>query len=443
MSSVVLELIVIAFLLLLNGVFAMSELAIVSSRKALLQKKASEGDSRSAQALALASNPGDFLATVQVGITLIGVIAGAFGGATLAEELGASISRVPSLAEHGESLALALVVALITYLSLIVGELVPKRLALHHPEQIAVFVAGPLRMLARVARPIVRLIGGSSDAVLWMLGVPRNPDHKVTEDEIRFLIDQGARTGTIESLEHEMVDSVLSLGDRRVTALMTPRTELLSLDVNDSMETVRAAVSSADGSDLPVIDGSMDNVLGVVRIRDIFALALSGEPFDLRPLVRQALFVPNTASTFTTLQKLRESHQSMAFIVYEFGGLEGVMTLDRVMEAVLGDSPLTGGENPEAVRRDDGSWLVDGTMPHERLKDALGLSSLPEEETGSFHTAAGFALTQFGHIPHAGNEFELGGWRFEVMDMDGRRIDKLLITPVPQGTEPETDETAK
>ncbi|MCC6490115.1 MAG: HlyC/CorC family transporter [Candidatus Hydrogenedentes bacterium] len=440
MSSVALELIVIALLLVLNGVFAMSELAIVSSRKALLQKRASEGDARSAQALALASNPGDFLATVQVGITLIGVIAGAFGGATLAEELGAYIARVPAFAGHGESLALALVVALITYLSLIVGELVPKRLALHHPEQIAIRVAGPLRMLALAARPLVRLIGGSSDAVLWLLGVPKNPEHKVTEDEIRFLIDQGARTGTIESLEHEMVDSVLSLGDRRVTALMTPRTEMLSLDVGDSIESVRAVVSNADGSDLPVIDGSMDNVLGVVRIRDIFARALSGEPFDLRPLVRHALFVPNTASTFTTLQKLREAQQSMAFIVDEFGGLEGVMTLDRVMEAVLGDAPLTGGENPEAVRRPDGSWLVDGTIPLERLKEALDVSSLPDEGSGSFHTAAGFALAQFGHIPKAGSAFGSGGWRFEVVDMDGRRIDKILITPEVQEGGPKSDE---
>ncbi|GMW00402.1 MAG: hypothetical protein AMXMBFR84_15390 [Candidatus Hydrogenedentota bacterium] len=431
MTVELVEFAIILALVSCNGLFAMSELAIVSSKRARLEHRAANGDRGAATVLDMMEKPGDFLAAIQIGITLIGVIAGAFGGATLSEHLAAWIDNVPPLAHHAENLALAIVVAAITYLSLIIGELVPKQLALQNPEGIACAVARPLRWLSTATRPIVAFISGSSAFVLWIMRVPSTREHTVTEEEIRFLINQGARTGVIEALEHEMVESVLRLDDRRVTAVMTPRTDTEWIDVADPLDDILVRVSALGEIEMPVADGSIDKIVGMLRVHDLLLPAHNPGPFDIRPLLRQPYYVPYTSTGLEVLQKLRDNRQNMAIIVDEFGGIEGTVTLDDLMEAVLGITTRPEEEGMEPVLRPDGSWLIDGSTPIDKLKRILSIDELPDEESHTFETVAGFALTQFNKIPSAGESFECAGWRFEVMDMDGQRIDKLLISSQP------------
>ncbi|MDZ4861766.1 MAG: hemolysin family protein [Candidatus Hydrogenedentes bacterium] len=428
MAQLVLEFLVIFVLILFNGVFAMSELAIVSARKAILQKRANSGDGGAKVALKLAEDPGDFLATVQVGITFIGVIAGALGGATFSEEIAKLMEVVPGIGDHAENAALFIVVACITYLSLIVGELVPKRIALQRPETIACLVSRPVRAISIGAKPFVRLIGYSTDALLWVLRIPKHKEHAVTEEEIRFLIDQGARTGVINTLEREMVESVLRLDDRRITAVMTPRTALAWIDVEADRSSLRETISSTTDIDIIVCNRSVDQIAGLVRIHDLTARLLEGGPINLRDMLRAPSYLPTTMTALQALRKVRESSESTALVVDEFGGVEGAVSAADLMEAVLGDVSLVEGTGAEAVARADGSWLVDGALVLDRLKESLQIPEMPGEKSGDFDTVAGYALLHFGHIPVAGDSFKVAGWRFEVADMDDRRIDKLIIS---------------
>jgi len=430
MNAIIIEIVFIALLLIANGVFAMSEIAVISSRKARLQRMAAGGDRRARAALELAEAPDRFLSTVQIGITLVGILAGAFGGATVAEQLGIAIDRVPALNPYGEALGLTVVVLAITYLSLVVGELVPKRVGLNNPEGIARVVARPMTALSRLASPVVHLLSFSTSAVLRLLRTRPPEGPPVTEDEVRVMIEQATDAGVFEQAEREMVESIFRLGDRRVTALMTPRPDMAWLDINSPVEEITRQISASHYSRLPVCDRHPDNVLGMVKAKDLLSAVLSGKPLDLRASLRQPLFVPESMMALRLLELFRESRSHVALVVSEHGSVEGLVTLTDVLEAIVGDLVPPGGPaEPPAVRREDGSWLLDGGITIDDFKEIFPVGQMPGEEDGAYQTLAGFIITRLGRIPAAADRFEWGGLSFEVMDMDGRRVDKVLVTP--------------
>jgi putative hemolysin len=430
MSVITFEVLFILLLLVANGVFAMSELAVVSSRKARLQRMAAAGDARARAALELANSPDRFLSTIQIGITLVGILAGAFGGATVAEQLGVVLNRVPALDPYGEALGLTVVVLIITYLSLVVGELVPKRVGMNNPEGIARVVARPMTALSRLASPVVHLLSFSTSAVLRLLRTRPPEGPPVTEDEVRVMIEQATDAGVFEQAERDMVESIFRLGDRRVTALMTPRPDMAWLDINSPVEEITRQISASHYSRLPVCDRHPDNVLGMVKAKDLLSAVLSGKPLDLRASLRQPLFVPESMTALRLLELFRESRSHVALVVSEHGSVEGLVTLTDVLEAIVGDLVPPGGQaEPMAVKRDDGSWLLDGGITIDDFKEIFPVGQMPGEEDGAYQTLAGFVITHLGRIPAAADRFEWGGLSFEVMDMDGRRVDKVLVTP--------------
>lgn len=430
MSAITFEVLFVLLLLVANGVFAMSELAVVSSRKARLQRMAEAGDISARAALELANSPDRFLSTIQIGITLVGILAGAFGGATIAEQLGARIARVPALSEYGEAIGLGLVVLAITYLSLVVGELVPKRLALNNPERVARAVARPMGLLSRVASPFVHVLSLSTSAVLHVLRLKASDEPPVTEEEIKVLIKQGTQAGVILEAEQEMVESVFKLADRRVGSLMTPRTEIAWLDVNDPPEKLYAQIAASPYSRFPVSLGALDDVIGVVKAKDLLARCAAGEPLDLRAAVRRPLFVPDSRTALQVLEALKGAGTHLALLVDEYGAVEGLVTTNDILEAIVGDIAPAGAQgDEEAVRREDGSWLLDGALPVEEFKELFPVGKLPGEERSSYHTLAGFVMSYLGRIPAVADHFEWQGLRFEVVDMDGKRIDKVLVAP--------------
>ncbi|MDI9639264.1 hemolysin family protein [Oscillatoria amoena NRMC-F 0135] len=433
MSSLSVEILVIVLLVVANGIFAMSEIAIVSSRKARLQELINQGNIKARTALDLANTPNRFLSTVQVGITLVGIFAGAFGGATLSESLARELQRVPMFRPYAQALSFSLVVIGITYLSLIVGELVPKRLALNSPEEIATLVARPMSFLSAIASPIVHLLSASTEMVLRMLGInPAAPLPSVTEEELKILIQQGTEAGTFEAAEQEMVERVLRLGDRRLSSIMTPRPEIVWLDLNEPLEVNRQKIITSVHTRFPVCQGSPDEVLGVVQVTDLLASCLANQPLDLTVSLRQPLFVPEGTRALKVLELFKKTGTHIALAVDEYGVIQGLVTLNDILEAIVGDMPSS--HEPEEsgfTQREDGSWLVDGMVSIEKLKAFFRLPELPGEQRGNYHTLGGFVVTYLGHIPTAAVHFEWGGFRFEVMDMDGNRVDKVLVMPVP------------
>jgi putative hemolysin len=427
MSSFVLEVLAVLALLLANGLFAMSEIAVVSARKPRLQQRADEGHRGSRRALELANAPDRFLATVQVGITSVGVLTGAFGGATLAAELALVLRRWTLLAPYADAVALAVVVLAITYLSLILGELVPKRIGLNAPERIAAAVAGPMEVLSRVAAPLVWLLSASTRVVLRLLRVERSAGLPVTEAEISVLLEQGTQAGVFGEGEQEMVERVFRLGDQRVVGVMTPRHRLVWLDAAASVEENRRLMAEAGHSRYLVCDCDLDTVLGVVEVKDLWCAAISGQPVDdLRAHLRQPLFVPESTGALRLLEKFRATGNELALVVDEYGGIEGMVTLADVLEEVAGVMP-DDGESPGMVRRDDGSWLVDGSVAMDELREALGLQER-RGEPREYRTVGGWVFSEMGRVPCAGQHFDHAGWRVEVMDMDGNRIDKVLLS---------------
>jgi putative hemolysin len=435
MSSISLEILVILLLLAVNGLFAMSEIAVVSARKARLQKAAGDGDKRAQAALDLANAPSRFLSTIQLGMTLVGVLAGAFGGTTIARTIAPHLETMPFLSAYHEVVALGLVVVAITLLSLIFGELVPKRLALHSPEKIAAAVAGPMGLLSRIGSPIVRLLVFVVDGVLRLAGIKSQRELPVTEEEFKILIDQGTEAGTFKQAERDMVQAVFRLGDRRVASWMKPRTEIVWLDVKDPPEVVRRKVTESVHTTLLVAEDRLDNLLGVVHAKDLLAQYLSGNPLDLRALLQQPLVIPENTSALNLLESFKQSGTHIAAVVDEHGGVQGVVTVTDVLEAIVGDiSSFAASSEPTVVQREDGSWLLDGMLSIEELRALLRIPTLPGEQEGYYHTLAGFVMLELGHIPSAADHFQWGGFRFEVMDMDGRRVDKVLVAPVPEVT---------
>lgn len=438
MNSIGLELALIGLLILANGVFSMAEMAVVSSRKARLRQRAHDGSKGAVAALHLAENPHDFLSTVQVGITLIGTLAGAFGGATVAEKLSAYLKTFPDLARHSETFAITIVVVIITYFSLIIGELVPKSLALSNAEGIASVLARPMVLLARIGSPVVAFLTLSTKVVTKLLPFKPNQEAPVTEEEVKVLIAQGTEHGTFEEAEQEMVEGVFRLGDRRVIDLMKPRGRVTTLDATDTWDNNRAALQGGEYSRFPVIDGDPDRIVGIVHLKDIFLASDPGQPPDLPKIARRALFIPEFTPALDLLERFQETGDQMALVVDEHGGFQGIVTLTDLLESIVGDlRGPTSSPKASITRREDGSWLADGALQIASLLDPLELRSIPGDEDG-FSTVAGFFLAHFRHIPAPGDHIVVDGWRFEILDMDRNRIDKVLIARIASSPETPT-----
>lgn len=430
--SPTIEILIILLLILANGLFVMSELAIVSARKVRLQQLANHGDAKARVALQLASSPNQFLATVQIGITLLAILSGAFGESVISKRLVYLLSFIPGLAAYKEPLASVLSILIITYLTLIIGELVPKRLALNNPEPIASIVAIPMQMLATIASPIAHLLGISTDAILRVLGIRPSKEPQITEEEIRVLIEQGTEEGTFEEAEQDMVERVFRLGDRPVSALMTPRPDIIWLDLDDTAEENRQKIIDSGYSRYPVCQGELDNVLGIIPVTDLLARCFRGEKLDLTIGLRQPVFVPESTRGLKVLELFKQTVTHMALVVDEYGVIQGLVTLNDVMIEIVGDVPSDDEqEEPQIVRREDGSWLLDGMLSIDEFFELFNLEELQNEHRGSYQTLGGFVMTHLGRIPAVADHFEWQGMRLEVMDMDGNRVDKVLIVPQP------------
>jgi len=428
MSRIAIEILIVVLLILVNGLFAMAEIAVVSARKTRLQQQAQEGDKKAQAALELANAPNQFLATIQIGITLVGIVAGAFGGATIAEELAKVLRQVPVLAPYGEAIGVAVVVLAITYLTLVVGELVPKRLGLNNPERVAARLAPFMRTLSRLASPLVRYLSLSTDLVVRLLRVQPGQEVAVSEEEISLLLEHGTRAGVFEPGEQEMVEQVFHLGDVPIKAIMTPRMDVVWLDLDDPAEEVRSVVAKAGHSRYPVARGDLDHMLGLIYAKDLLAAGLEGRPLDLEAILRPALFMPETVTALEAVERLKENHTDAALVVDEYGGLEGLLTVDDILRAIVGDIPTPGqAVEAGAVRREDGSWLLDGTLPVAQVRKLLDIVSLPHQDS-AYQTLGGLVMLYLQRVPSPGDRFECCGWRFEVVDMDGRRVDKVLAT---------------
>ena len=407
----------------------MSETAVVSARKPRLQQLAEEGSSRAQAALNLANAPNRFLATVQIGITLIGILTGVFGGATITSELAAALDQFPVIAPYSTAIAGAVVVLLLTYLSLVIGELVPKRVALNDPERVASLVAGPMTFLSRLARPLVHVLGASTDLVLRVLRVRPSNEPIITAEEIMVMVEQGAEVGVFERSEQALIERILALDERRISSFMTPRSKIVALDISSTMDDVYRKLLDSQRSRFPVIDGHLDNVLGIVRAKDILNQNLAGEPIDLRALLRPGLFLPEATTALETLEHFKQHGTHVGLVMDEFGGIRGMITHNDVLEAIVGYDPSQETPfEPQIVQRADGTWLVDGLTSIEEFDAVLDLDVLHEESGRRYQTVGGLVMSQVADVPSAGQSFVWRDLRFEVVDMDGRRVDKVLIS---------------
>ena len=426
-----LPIVVIVLLVLFNGIFVMAEMAVISSRKPRLQQFANEGNSGAQTALELATSPDRFLATTQIGITLIAILTGALGERTLTERLSVRLEQFPRFAEYSETMAFVVVVIAITYVSLVFGELLPKQLALHNPERFAAAMSGVMNFLSRLCAPVVLLISGSTRLVIRVLGLKPSMEPPVTEEEIKVMMEQGTEAGVFEEAEHDIVKSIFKLGDRGVSALMKPRRDVVWLDIDDALPENQKKLASSLYSRFPVAHGSLDNVLGIVQTKDLLTRCLAGSKMDLKENLRPPLFVPEGLPALRLLEMFKKSRTHMALIVDEYGGVEGLVTLNDILEDLVGDvASVDMPEERQVVTRPDGSLLIDGKLQIDDLKEVLKISKLPDDETGSYQTLGGLVMLQVGRVPVTGDAFELEGHRFEVVDMDGKRVDKVMVSPV-------------
>jgi putative hemolysin len=419
----------ILFLIALNAVFALSEMAIVASRSARLQHLEDEARPGAVAAVALHRDPSRFLSTIQIGITAIGVLAGAVGEKSIAEPLAERLAQWPAIAPQAAALAFAITIVLITYLSVVLGELVPKRLALLAPERVALLIAPVMRMLAKVAAPLVWLLAKSSDAVLLLVPKRAEREPPVTDEEIAVLMEQGAAAGVFHQSEQAYVSNVLRLDERRVTSIMTPRQQFYAVDLDDDPDTLRARVAAAPHTRILVCRGGTDNVLGIVEVTELLADVLAGRPLDVAGRVREPLRVPESATTTSLIDTFRAEGRQIALVMDEYGEVQGLVTDSDFLGAIVGEIGAAGTPvAPGIQQREDGSWLVEGGLPIEELQDVLDLGLLPGQDEHQYTTVAGLVLHQLGRIPEAADHFSWDGWRFEVVDMDGRRVDKVLVS---------------
>ena len=438
-STIVFEVTIILLLIIANGVLSMSEMAIVSSRRARLLQLAEHGDKGAASALELSESPNDFLSTVQIGITLVGILTGAFGGATLADELTLLLKPLVGASHYANAIAIGIVVSITTFLSLIVGELVPKRLALHSPEKVARMVAIPMRKLSACVSPLVHLLGRSTNFILDLFGIKESSDPAVTEAEIHVLVEQAAEAGIVEESEQEMVAEVLRLGDRRVTAIMTPRTDIAWIELKSTVEEIIEVISENRHTRFPVAEGSLDTVHGIVEAKDLLSAIVRGKEINLAELAYEPLVIPESLSVLDVLERLRDERAKIALVMSEYGGFQGMITSEDIFHAIVGHLPEAGkAPKWEAVQRDDGSWLLDGQMPIDEFQEMFDLSKIvvtdgegdDEEESEieyQFQTLAGFILAQLQRIPKTGEKFQWRDLHFEIVDLDRHRIDKVMV----------------
>lgn len=421
------DLAIILILVLINGVLAGTEIAVLSARRPLLSAQAEAGDRPAQSVLSLLENPSRFLSTIQVGITLVGILIGAFGGADAVRRLAPVIAQlpIPGAEVYAEAIAFALTVAVVTYLTLVLGELAPKRLALQRAESIAKSTARPMRYLALLARPVVWILSQSTDTILRVLGMSGKAEPPVTEEEVRYLVTEGARTGVFVPAEKEFVDRIFRFADQRVVHVMRPRADMVALDLDESPESVKEKLATTGFSRFPVYQGNLSNIVGIVHAKDL--LSQEG-PLDLHPLLREALFVPETKSLLSMLQAFQATRSHMAIVLNEFGGTEGLVTLEDVLEEIVGEiRDEYDREEPAILQRADGSLLIDGSLSITDLKQVLKVDKVEGEETHEFHTLAGFLMAQLRRVPREGDTVDWSGRRFEVVDMDGLRVDKVLI----------------
>ncbi len=421
--SAVFEILLILFLIVLNGLFAMGELAIVSARRARLAALEQKGDTGAALAAELARDPQRFLPTVQIGITLIGILAGAFGGARLSATLGTWLDTVGA-APYGENIAFGVVVVIITYLSVVIGELVPKQLALRAPERIAARLSRPLAFLARLSLPVVWLLSHSSSAVMRLLGAHRAQDSGVTEEEVKALVEEGTQAGVLEVEERDMISRVLRLADRPVRAIMTPRNDVDWINLQSGPDDVTARIRSSPHARFIVCDGDIDNVVGVVLVKDVLDQVLAGGTVQIRRLVHKPIILPDTVNGLDAMEKLRADPMGLALVMDDYGSFEGVVTAADLLEAIVGELAESHSEPDSFTVRADGSLLIDGMASIDEVRTRLELAALPAE--GTYHTLAGLLLALLRRLPREGDRIVFGGWRFEVVDVDGRRVDKVL-----------------
>jgi putative hemolysin len=427
--SIGLEVIIVLLLILLNGVFALSELALASVRRARLAVMERKGVKGAQIARELAGDPQRFLPTVQVGITLVSMLTGVFGGARIAADINAWFATIPALASMAETLSFALVVVLTTYLTLVLGELVPKHLALRRAEQVAAAVAPWIAGMARVSGPIVWVLDRSSGAVLRLLGLHRASRQTVTEEELKALLSEGAQVGVLEVEERDMIERLLRLADKPVRAIMTPRTEIAWIDRTDPPPDIAEALKSAPHSRFVVCEGSVDNVVGVVQAKDILDRVLGGGDVSLSAALRQPMVVPDTVTALHALERLKIDSLGIVLVMDEYGSFEGVVTASDVLEAIVGDPTDTEPQTDGGEGEGDGALVIDGMMPVDELKSRLSLPDLPAE--GSYHTVAGLLLALLRRVPRVGDRIVFSGWRFEVLGMDGRRVDRVRVTREP------------
>jgi putative hemolysin len=430
--SLTLDLIIVLLLILANGLFALVEFALVSARRALLRERAEGGDAGAKAALELAEDPNRFLSTVQIWITLIGILAGAFGGTRIAAYLMPFFLSIPATAPYAGPVSIGIVVLAITFLTMVLGELVPKRIGLHSPVEIASLLARPMRTLSRLASPAVWLVSSSTDLVLRLLRIPPHERPAVTEEEIRSMLEEGRRAGILEAAEQDMMEAVFRFGDRRVETLMTPRPEIVGLDLNAPPEENWQKITGSGHTWYPVYRDSLDAIAGVITVRDLLAQVITGRKPDLASILREPLYIPEGRPALTVLELLRTSRSHIAFVTDEYGTIAGILTFHDLIEAIIGSIPSWDhGKEPDIVSREDGSFLVEGLLPIEELRERFGFGPLPEEGEGYYRTLAGFMVYSLEHIPEPGEHVMWDGYRFEVVDMDGKRVDKVLLVPPP------------
>lgn len=425
------DILILLLLILLNGVFAMSELAIVSSRKVRLQQWADDGNKGAEAAIKLSDEPTRFLSTIQIGITSISILSGVFGEAAIARHLEEWLIGFPLIAAYSKPVSVALMVILITTVSLIFGELVPKRLAMHNPELVASTLARPMLMLSRLSSPLVRVLSVLTDYLLRLIGARESSEPSITEEEIRVLMEQGADEGVFDQAEQEMVENIFRLDDRKVASIMTPRKDIISLDIEDQQHENVKLLRESPYSRFPVCKGGMEHIVGILEAKRMLDLALAGEKVDFVSDITPPLYVPATVSLMQLLEQFKISRTHIALVVDEYGELEGLVTMNDVLEAIVGDLPATGqDDDDEFVQRDDGSWLIDGMVTLDEFKEFFDLDHdelLPGEETGNIHTLGGVMMYQQGRVPVVTDRFDWNGFSFEVMDMDKTRVDKIMV----------------
>ena len=449
MSEVVTEIILLFVLILINGMFSMAEMAVVSSRRARLQASLEDGDQRAKTVLDLLDNPNDFFSTIQIAITLIGVITGAVGAQTFSHYLVDVLVKVPFLKGVAQPLSVLLISSLITYFSLVIGELIPKRIATNNPEKIAMTMCGPIRVLSKIFLPVVRILSFSTETGLKIIGIKEVEESAVSEDEIKVMIEQGKQDGVFEENEQDIVESVFRLSDQTVDALMTPRTELDWIDLEAPVEESLKEIADSTYHYFPLVRGNPDNVVGVISSKALLDAYIRGSDIDLEKIAEPPLFVPESKPALSLLDDLKASESNFAVVLDEYGGFSGMITPYDLLNELVGDVTNIGEEpndEDEVLVRDDGSWSFDGMIDIEEFKETIGVKELPAEARIGYQTLAGFILSQTGSIPAAGYSFDWTDFHFEIVDMDGLRIDRVFVNRIePQPEEPseEGNETAE